>query len=177
MKKWIPIAAIMVALVVVAYASTTKIVFEAESYKTITPTMAKVASSVASHGYYIQVPLHRPHGEEEGAPSDQGNALYKIHIPAEGQYRFWGRCHWYDGCGNSFFLKFDNKPMVVFGQDGTYQTWHWVKGPKISLTKGVHTIVIQNREDGAKLDEAMLTTDMRYVPVRAERETSSYVIR
>lgn len=154
-----------------ALASTVKVVFEAEGYTSITPSMTKTASSLASGGAYVQVPLKRPHGEEEGAPTDQGRAVYKVRIPANGKYRFWGYCHWHDGCGNSFFLKIDDKPAVVLGQDGTYQRWHWVKGPSLQLTAGVHTVVLQYREDGAKMDQALFTTDQRYVPVRAERKT------
>ena len=90
-------------------------------------------------------------------------------------YRFWGRCHWYDGCGNSFFLKIGNKPKVVLGQDGTYQVWHWVKGPRMALNAGTHQIVIQNREDGAKMDQFLLTSDEKYIPVRAETETKQYI--
>lgn len=154
-----------------ALASNYKVVFEAEDYVSITPSMTKTASALASGGAYVQVPVKRPHGETEGAPSDEGKAVYKVNLPADGKYRFWALCHWHDGCGNSFFLKIDDKPAVVLGQDGTYQRWHWVKGPSLQLTAGAHTVVLQYREDGAKMDQALFTTDQRYVPVRAEKKT------
>ncbi len=159
-----------------AYATTYRIVFEAENHSGIAASMTKTRSSVASGGYYLEIPLQRPHGEVEGAPSDSGRAFYKIRVPAAGNYRFWALCHWYDGCGNSFFLKVDDKPAVVLGQDGTYQRWHWVKGPLLQLSAGTHSITIQNREDGAKLDQVMLTNDTRYVPVRALQPTPQYLV-
>ena len=179
MKKWTFLALILAVGVIaaLAYGATTKVVFEGEHYTSITPSMTQGSSGDASNGAYVQVPLQRPHGYEEGAPTDTGKAVYKIKIPVAGSYRVWARCHWYDGCGNSFFLKIDDKPAVVLGQDGTYQRWHWVKGPTLHLGTGQHTIVLQNREDGSKLDEALLTTDLRYVPVRIEKETAAYVVR
>lgn len=171
------IIVVAIALSLAAGAFAAKVVVEGEHYYKIKPSMAKASSQVASGKAYVHIPLQRPHGTEEGKPSDTGYAYYKVQIPATGTYNFWGRAHWYDGCGNSFFLKVDDKPAVVFGNDGTYQRWHWVRGVRLNLSAGVHTFRIQNREDGAKLDQFMLTTSTRYVPVRAEHETSQYVIR
>ncbi len=167
---------VAVALLAASSATAAKIVIEAEHYRTISPSMAKATSQVASGSAYIHIPLKRPHATTEGGASDTGNTQYKINVPQAGSYVFWGRAHWYDGCGNSFFLKIDDKPSIVFGNDGTYRRWHWVKGVRVTLTAGPHTIRIQNREDGAKLDQFMLTTNRRYVPVRPEKETKQYII-
>lgn len=173
MKSRFGVALLLIALltVVATQALAAKIVWEGESYSSITPSMTKVSSNGASGGAYIGIPLARPHGDTEGASRDQGRVVYKIRVPVAGTYQFWGRCWWQDGCGNSFYLRVGDKPPVVLGQDGSYQRWHWVKGPSITLRAGVVTIVLQNREDGAKLDQALLLTDRRYEPVRAERET------
>jgi len=178
-NKTLSVCAIVLSMLLIstAVASAAKVVAEAEHYYTIKASMAKASSQVASGSAYIHIPLQRPHGIIEGAPFDTGYALFKVKIPKTGTYNLWGRVHWYDGCGNSFLLKIDDKPQMVFGNDGTYQRWHWVRGLRISLTEGVHTIRFQNREDGAKLDQFMLTTDTRYVPVRAEKETKQYIIR
>ncbi len=168
---------LLLALATATTASAAKIVVEAESYSKLVPSMAKATSQVASGQGYIHIPLQRPHGTTEGAPADSSYALYKVKITQAGAYNFWGRAHWYDGCGNSFFLKVDDKPAVVFGNDGTYQRWHWVKGLRLSLSAGTHVIKIQNREDGAKLDQFMLTTNSRYVPVSAEKQTPEYIVK
>ena len=62
-------------------------------------------------------------------------------------------------------------------EDATYQTWHWVKGPKLTLTAGQHTIRMQNREDGARMDQFMLVNSTRYVPTRVETRTGQYVVK
>ncbi len=179
MKKLIVVLAVLGILVAItaAWAANVKIVIEGESYNSIHPSMTRATSTVASGGAYIHIPLQRPHGNQEGEPLDQGRAVYKVRVPEAGRYRFWARTHWHDGCGNSFFLRINNNPPVVIGQDGTYKVWHWVRGPLVTLAAGEHTIVIQNREDGAKLDQWMLTNDLRYVPVRAERETPQFRVR
>ena len=157
--------------------SASKIVVEAEHYYQITPSMVYATSQVASGGYYIWIPLHRPHGEDESGPADSGNALFLVYFPTDARYTLWGRCHWHDGCGNSFFVYMDRDttPAVFGDTDGTYQVWHWVKGKSYDMTAGWHYIRWQYREDGAKLDQFLFTTDSRYVPVRAEKETPEYL--
>ncbi len=59
--------------------------------------------------------------------------------------------------------------------DATYQQWHWVRGHKFDLSNGYHRIRFQNREDGAKLDQFLLTTSSRYVPTRKHKETAQYL--
>jgi hypothetical protein len=168
--------AITVVVASLAWAAHVKIVVEAEHYYSIKPSMAVAASEVASGGKYVHIPLRRPHGENESGPYDDGHALYRINVPRAGLYRLWALTHWHDECGNSFFVIVDDTPQSWIGEDGTVQKWHWVKGKTYQLSAGVHTIRFQNREDGAKLDQFMLTTDMRYVPTRIERETPEYVI-
>ena len=168
MKKSLLVLIILVVGVTLAFAAGNKVVVEAEK-GSLVPSMTKIGDSTASGAAAIAIPLARPHATTEGAPKDQGKATYKVAIPSAGTWRFWGRTKWTDGCGNSFFLKIADKPAVVLGQDGTYGSWHWVKGPAVALPAGVVTVVVQNREDGSKLDQFLFTKDTRYVPVRAEK--------
>lgn len=163
------VAVIALAAGVAYCASAIKVVVEAEKYTKITPSMKKTASANASGGYFIEIPVRRPHAQTEGAPADTGSATYTVKIPSAGVWQFWGRSMWYDACGNSFFVKIGGNPAVQFGQDGTYGRWHWVKGPKVNLPAGNVQVVVQNREDGAKLDQFLFTKNLRYVPVRAEK--------
>ena len=169
MKKLSLLVAAVFVFAALVGAASNKVMVEAEKYTSITPSMAKASDSLASGGFCVQVPVARPHGTTEGASKDQGKAVYTVNVPSAGTYRFWARTWWFDGCGNSFHLKIGTKPAVVLGQDGTYKKWHWVKGPVMQLPAGTVTIVVQNREDGAKLDQFLLTKDQRYIPVRAER--------
>jgi len=161
-------------------ASALNLVFEAEHYTWIKPCMEKVADNKASGRHCVRIPLRRPHGVEEMAPSDDGNVTFKIYVPQTGRYRLWARAWWYDACGNSFFVFVDdldiaNPPYVT---DSTYSKWHWVRGRRYNLTKGYHLIRFQNREDGAKLDQFLLTTaPERWKPTRIYRETPDYLWR
>jgi len=58
--------------------------------------------------------------------------------------------------------------------DATYKKYHWVKGPKLKLSQGIHYIRVINREDGAKMDQWLLwlldsPSKDNWKPVRAER--------
>lgn len=182
MRRFIAPAVIVTLVVLlvtgVAWAAMVKIVVEAGDYTSIKPSMVKTTTTSGGVGNndYIQIPLRRPHATTETGPADDGNARYTINVPSAGVYQFWARTWWYDACGNSFFIVVDDKPAVYI-EDATYQTWHWVKGPKLTLSAGQHTIRIQNREDGARMDQFMLINNTQYVPTRIETRTSQYIVR
>lgn len=169
---------VMLLVAGVASAAMVKIVVEAGDYSSIKPSMVKTTttSSAVGNKDYIQIPLRRPHATTETGPADTGNAVYKIKVPASGTYQLWMRTWWYDACGNSFFVIVDNNPSV-YVEDPTYQTWHWVKGPRLTLSAGTHTIRVQNREDGARMDQFMLINNTQYVPTRVESRTSQYIVK
>lgn len=182
MRRFIVPVAVTILMVLfvasVASAGMVKIVVEAGDYTSIKPSMVKTTTTSDAVGNkdYIQIPLRRPHATTETGPADDGNAVYKINVPSAGTYQFWARTWWYDSCGNSFFVIVDNKPAVAI-EDPTYQTWHWVKGPKLQLSAGQHTIRIQNREDGARMDQFMLINNTQYVPTRIESRTAQYIVK
>lgn len=170
------------ALVASGARAATKIVVESESYRTIKPSMVVRADNTASNRKCIARPLSRPHATSESGPRDTGYAEYRIRIPAAGTYQFWGRCWWYDACGNSFFVLTDATAVTAttpYVTDQTFRKWHWVAGPAVRLTAGEHTIRVQYREDGAQMDQFLLTTTPRnrLTPTRAERETAQYLVR
>lgn len=105
-----------------------------------------------------------------------GEALYVFSVDSKGQYYLWCRVWWPDECGNSFNISVDDSKSFTFGQDGTFKRWHWVKAPlrlkQLKLTKGKHSLRVKNREDGAKIDQVLLTSDRKYVPVGIEDVTS-----
>jgi len=173
-------AALVTALATGVLAATRyRIVVEAE-HGTIKPsTTVKAGDTTASGGKYIEYPLKRPHAatENTAVKGDGGYSLLHVNIPEQGNYTVWIRTWWYDACGNSFFLVVDDKPAQIVGGDGTYQTWKWRKAPQTyALTAGPHTFKVQNREDGARADEILITNDARTIPTRAEAETPQYIV-
>ena len=127
----------------------------------------------ASGGKYLEV----PQGKGNPPKVDKGRAELTFEVKKGGTFYLWGRAWWEDDCGNSFSISIDGAKAFSFGQDGTHKTWHWVKAPRrlkqLELEPGKHTLTIKNREDGARLDQILLTTNKRYVPVDAEKPTVS----
>jgi hypothetical protein len=176
----IALAAILAGVLATAVwaAGRYKIVIEAEHYNAVKPsTVAKTGDKTAGGAGYVEYPLRRPHATSENpaVKGDGGYALYKVKIPEAATYTIWVRTFWWDACGNSFFLIVDDKPAQTVGGDGTYQTWKWRKAPQAyALTAGTHIIKLQNREDGARADQLLITNDARTIPTRAEAETPQY---
>ena len=173
--------ALATILATVVFAATRyRIVVEAEHYNSIKASMtAKGGDSTASSGKYVEYPLKRPHAQAENSAikGDGGHATFKVKVPEQGNYLVYVRSWWYDACGNSFFLVVDDKPAQIVGGDGTLQTWKWRKAPRAyALTAGVHTIKLQNREDGARADEILVTNDTRTTPTGRMAETPAYLV-
>lgn len=167
---------LLTALVSAASAAT--VVFEGENYTWIKPSMKVIDSEGASGGKCVYIPLRANHSDTEQPATDDGNITIKGWVPADGTYYLWARVWWYDACGNSFFLFVDNMsadpPPYITGS--TYQKWYWMKAPKTyKLTKGWHNFRFQNREDGARLDEFLITTAEDWVPSGAIKPTPGYV--
>ncbi len=131
------------------------------------PADQKVAAE-ASGGKFIEIP------EGAGDPPDvAGEAVYEFEITQPGRYRFWGRVWWPNSCGNSFTWILNDDNPFVFGRGGTYESWHWVRGMLVTLQPGRHTLRVLNREDGARLDQILITRNLRLVPMGIEEVTVS----
>lgn len=155
-----------------ARAAGVKICFEAESAERIEAPMALVTNGIAgASDVYLEIP------EGAGNPPKvtAGKAVYAVEVPEEGAFTLWCRVWWEGECSNSFTVEVDGQPAFLFGEDATYKTWHWVKYPvsrtvaPIKLSAGKHAVVFNNREDGVKLDQVLLSADKRFVPVDTEK--------
>lgn len=172
MKAPFAVLPLFVSLAVPLFAA--QVVIEAESaveteapvVRGTTPAGAP-AEQAASGGAYLFI--------KEGAGNppklNKGFAKYEVEVEKAGGYRLWARVRWDGECSNSFTIQIDDRPAFLFGEDATFNVWHWVRypvarmAPLVKLSKGKHTIVFRNREDGVALDQILLTTDKRYVPV------------
>ena len=148
-----------------------KICFEAETAEQLEAPMALVTNGIeGASGTYLEIP------EGAGNPPKvtAGKAVFSFEVPEDGQFTLWCRVWWEGECSNSFTVGFDEQPAFLFGENATYKTWHWVKypvsrtAPPIQLAKGQRRLVFHNREDGVRLDQIVLTTNRRFVPVGIE---------
>ena len=91
------------------------------------------------------------------AADEAGVATWTLTVPAAGEYTLMGHCWWLDDKGNSFYAQIDDADPVEFGNAGRMGDWLWVQGPTAKLDAGEHTVRILAREDGARIDQVMLT--------------------
>jgi PKD repeat protein len=153
---------------------------EAEDADTTTPDFETVSDISASNGEYIQIP------KGVGFRAHDGEATYRITIDSPSDYIVWGSKIAATGGDNSFSVQIDDgtKYLWAISLSDNWQ-WdavnHWGSGeefnPEIdplvfTLSAGEHTVRIIQREDGAKLDELLITNDMSYVPVSNQPPTA-----
>jgi Bacterial Ig domain len=140
---------------------------EAESGTLISP-MAPAADSAASGGLYITTP---DLGDGIDATQPGGQATYSFTVPTTATYVIWGRVLSVNGNNDSFWVSMDAQPFTRWNTQIS-STWVWdqinnatVADPLLfSLTAGAHTLVIKQREDGARLDRLLVTSDRTFVP-------------
>lgn len=151
------------------------LVFEAETAVEIEAPVALVTNAVAgadvNHSASDNAYLKIPEGAGNPPKLEKGFAKFEIEIPSAGGYFLWARTLWEGECSNSFTIQIDDTPPFLFGEDQTFNAWHWVRYPvsrvakPIQLTAGKHTIIFRNREDGVALDQFLLSSEKRFVPV------------
>ncbi|HUS59274.1 MAG TPA: hypothetical protein VM141_11540 [Planctomycetota bacterium] len=147
--------------------SAVEIIIEAEKGTVIAPMVIEQDEPgagareifTASNGAYVELPEGAGKGESVG-----GKIIFDFEIEEPGKYMLWARVNWLDSCGNSFGVVMDDGPTAIIGEDGTHKCWQWVNikdGAGIyRLSKGSHKLEFRNTEDGVKLDQIILTTDL-----------------
>ena len=151
--------------------------FEAESAQEIQPPMTNAKIDETESGDE-KVSGHRYLEIEQGVgdpPKVKGIAKITFEVNHNKRYYLWCRVWWLDACGNSLGLHVDDAKEFTFGEDRTFKSWHWIQAPKrlaqLELENGEHTLTLAQREDGVRIDQILLTTNKRYVPVGVEKIT------
>jgi hypothetical protein len=99
-----------------------------------------------------------------------GKAAYEFEAPRDDTYYISLRAKWFDDCGNSVWVKIDDRPFAgIEDKNGevTPKNYRWAwhqlmetgrpKGTK--LAKGKHVLTFNVREDGPWLDQWCISTD------------------
>ncbi len=141
---------------------TPRILIAATDALKIEPPFQVANDPNAAGGKYLFVPK-KPDGKDKNKPC---TATYEFTVATPGAYRLWIRKNWAGGCSNSLFVKLDDQPEFIFGEDGTYERWDWTCaiGKSFDLAAGKHALVIKNREDDSKFDQLLFIADKDYVP-------------
>ena len=93
-----------------------------------------------------------------GAPADtKGLLTYTFEVEEGGIYNLYTRLICPSPNDDSFWIKMDNGQFVMWNGI-TANSWQWHNfTSSFSLSKGIHTLTIGYREDGAKLDKIWIT--------------------
>jgi len=175
-RSVVSIAAAVVAALAVsrdARAQVQTVWLEAESVRgrgagPITSPLLIKDDDAASNAGYIEV---EPGNDSKAAmPSAEGVASYSFTVDRPGVFRIWARVIAPSDDADSFWVRMDGGAPIRWNQIPQGRSWHWtlVKAEGASrfatfdLAAGTHTLSSAYREDGARLDVLVITTDMSF---------------
>jgi GNAT superfamily N-acetyltransferase len=116
---------------------------EAESALEVMPPFVVVRTAGASGDEALAIP--------EGRGKGIGRATLSVDVPKAGQYVFFARVQWADGCGNSIAFSYADQEIRL--SDELYHEWHQVEGRvPVELPAGTVTFQAVNLEDGVMVD-------------------------
>jgi len=140
------------------------ILMEAET-GTVTAPVEVFEDEAASGGKYILA----PEGPDHKEISVGGDVACQFNVAEAGEYLLWLRAKWCCSCGDSVGIMLDGVEAGTV-QDSVTGVWHWValQRRRLDLSVGDHTLVLTNREDGAAVDQILLTQDREYRPMDIE---------
>lgn len=137
-------------------------VLEAEQLDSIVAPMVVERVSTASRERCLRIPP----GQPKTAPKS-GQATMTISTTESSTAYLWFRVYWTGSCSNSLQVDAPRRPPTVV-EDSTYHVWHWLRMPPVSLSTGLNTITIRQREPGIGLDQVLLTSDKEMIPMGIE---------
>lgn len=131
---------------------------EAERYTTRNGRFAEAADLSRSGGVTMTIP-------GSGMRKDPATYLsYDLDVTNGGKFYIWLLSYGPDDSADSFSVQIDSGKTTVASlpRDG----WGWKRtSGTFVLSNGAHSLLIKNREDGASVDQILLTSDTRYKPV------------
>lgn len=147
-------------------------VLNADNVSRFTPPFRQTALSGTASAKVLEILDNAGKPPEGKDPSmEYGGAVFQVDIPSPGTYKIWVNVWWEGSCGNTLSVQVgDEKKSVTVGNDSNYNKWHWVEVPRqYQFVQGPCAIAILNREDGIKLDQVLVTSDLTYVPQGIEK--------
>jgi len=143
-------------------------VIEAESAQLSAPLIS-VADASAQGGLFIEAP--ESSGNILSPDGGAGTAVFQVNLSSAGTYAIWGLELSPGASSNSFWIQVNNgvwQNWTCYRRPGMAWTWDRVNGSVdpllFDLPAGQHTIRLQVREDGTRLDQLILSNDPNFVP-------------
>jgi CubicO group peptidase (beta-lactamase class C family) len=135
---------------------------EAESGSRAAPMIVK-SDSTASGGQFVEVPQGAGNNTNDTTHGGPGQVTFSIGIPQSSTYALWARTIAPNTGSDSFYVMRDSTLLKEWTAPLS-TSWTWNKIANLSLTTGTVSISFRQREDGAKLDQILLTNDLGLVP-------------
>lgn len=129
------------------------------------------ADGTASGGSFITI--QPGNNSTTTAPGATGQATYSFTVATAGTFKIWGRVIAPSGNDDSFWVKVDSGAWIPWNNIARSTAWTWDEvhnsnaGDTLmtyNLSAGSHTLTIAYREDGAKIDRILVTSDAAYTP-------------
>jgi hypothetical protein len=169
-------------LAVAGHARADTVFIEAEGTDNLSNGNAKISSPLqvkddpaASVGRYLTVASG--FNSQAAPPGEEGLASYHFSVGAAGTYRIWARVIAPTVNDDSFWVRMEKagapgSTLVRWNDIPLGTSWHWVlvvndgeTAPKqFTLAAGEHDVQVSYREDGAKLDVMVVTSDTSFNP-------------
>ena len=132
---------------------------------TLTSPFKTASDSNASSGQYGWVP--NGWGSVKEPENSNGGVVFTFNVPAAGDYAVWARVLAPNSRDNSFFTAVDGGALTAWHIPSS-TSWKWREisavGSVVYLKAGTHTLTINQREDGTKIDQVLITGDLDYTP-------------
>jgi hypothetical protein len=128
---------------------------------TRTSPMTTGTDAAASGSSYIMVTAGN--NSQTSAPAS-GWATFTFTAPSAGTYKLWARILTPTTSDDSYWVRMDTGAWATWDMP-EFTVWTWSAFPtNYTLTAGTHTFRFAYREDGAKVDKILFTTNLTYTP-------------
>jgi hypothetical protein len=138
------------------------ITLEAESGRLTSP-MIIGSDSRAYNGKFVQVPEGKGNNYSDSTSGGPGEVRFAINIPQSGTRALWARTIAPNGGSDSFYLTRNGALLKEWSVPAS-TSWKWNRVTNISLSAGTVNLAFRQREDGTKLDQIILTTNLNFTP-------------
>lgn len=117
--------------------------------------------------------------KELNKPPSKADVVYKFQVSKAGNYHVWARVMAESGRENSFWIRVDEKPWILWNGFENSGSWSWeqlydyspgAKPVVFELKKGSHTIEIAHRERNTGLDEIVITDIPGFFPRKLDTQ-------
>ncbi|HEX9662517.1 MAG TPA: hypothetical protein VGB27_09545, partial [Candidatus Binatia bacterium] len=119
-----------------------------------------------SKGKFVEVPAGKGNNYNDSTKGGPGEVRFTISIPQAGTRALWARTIASNGNSDSFYVT-RNGTLVKEWLVPSSTTWKWNKVANLSLASGQIKLAFRQREDGTKLDQVILTSDLGFIPGQA----------